>query len=118
MKIKEVTIRKNIPDRTIGGYYRAHAKARKPKIYFSIEKETILENLENRRSRPHQEYKKLIPEALKQLNIENPGYKWTWNPKAGCSMCPCSPGFTPYNMSSIPTNNDLVGHSIYVTIGA
>lgn len=114
MKIKEVSIHKNRADINKG--YRSYKKSFKPIIYFSIDKESVLENLKNRRSRPYQEYKKLIPEALKQLNLENPGYKWTWNAKAGCSMCPCSPGFTPYNMSSIPSNN-LTGHSIYVTIG-
>ena len=118
MKIKNVKVIKNTPEGSYrsGFSYRAHQKSLKPKIYFFIEDETILENLENRRSRPHQEYKKLIPEALTHLNLENPGYKWKWDPKAGCSMCPCSPGFVPSNMSSIPSNI-LTGQSIYVTIG-
>jgi hypothetical protein len=118
MKIKNVKVIKNTPEGSFNGgiSYRAHKKSQKPKIYFFIEDETILENLENRCSRPYKEYKKLIPEALTRLNLVNPGYKWKWDPKAGCSMCPCSPGFVPSNMSSIPSN-DLTSHSIYVTIG-
>jgi hypothetical protein len=113
MKIKEVKILKN---RSEGYGYRAYRKSFKPIIYFSVDKESVLENLENRRSRPHTEYRKLINEALTAAGLPtNTGYKWTWNVKAGCSMCPCSPGFTPYNMSSVPSN-ELTGNTIYVTI--
>lgn len=112
MKIKNCKIGKSYQE----GYgVRAIARARKPVIYFWPSKESVLENLENRRNRPYKEWKKLIPEVLKQLNIVDPGYKWTWNQYAGCSMCPCSPGFVPSNMSSIPSNA-LTGSRIHVDI--
>ena len=112
MKIKNVSTSENYRE----GYgVRAYSQFRKPKIYFNPEKETILENLENRRSRPYKEWQKLIPEALKRAGIPDPGYKWKWDPKAGCRMCPCSPGFVPSNMSSIPSN-PLIGKSVSVTI--
>ena len=113
MKIKKAAIQTNTPE----GYgIRAINRARKPIIYFWPSKETTQENLVNRRNRPYKEWKKLIPQVLEQLNIENPGYKWTWSQYAGCS-CPCSPGFIPSNMSSIPSNK-LTGHCIHVDLEA
>jgi hypothetical protein len=71
------------------------------KIYVWTEGETILENLVNRRSRPHTIYKKeVIPLIMKMLETSNPEVynrlkdtAWGWRQKCGCSMCPCSPGF-------------------------
>jgi len=61
-------------------------------LYFHIEKESILQNLSERHNRPYQEYRKVIPEILKQLNIDSEKVTYKWSQKAGCS-CPCSPGF-------------------------
>ena len=61
--------------------------------YFFIKDESILENLQNRRSRPHKEFRKLLNEIL-----EKEGYtkkevgSIVWSQKCGCS-CGCSPGF-------------------------
>jgi hypothetical protein len=72
------------------------------KLYIFTEGETILENLVNRRSKPHQFYKaEIIPKVLVMITDEqiikellsNPKAKWGWSQKCGCSMCPCSPGF-------------------------
>ena len=118
MKIKEVKVIKNKPEFNSRGayYYRAVNKARKPVIYFHVDQESITDDLIKRHHRPHKEYKKLIKEALTLAGLPiDSEYKWTWNPKAGCSMCPCSPGFTPNNMSSVPFNV-ITGNSIYVTI--
>lgn len=57
--------------------------------------EGIMENLLNRRDRPYKEWKKLIPEILKQAKvpadaIENVDARWSQ--KCGCA-CGCSPGF-------------------------
>jgi len=52
------------------------------KMYIWPEGETIMENLMNRRDRPHTFYKKeIIPLVMK------------WRQHCGCGMCPCSPGF-------------------------
>jgi hypothetical protein len=70
--------------------------AQKMRIYFDIKGETLMENLENRRCRPYNEYKKLLPQVIKEL--QNQGLNITgnekiyWSQKAGCS-CGCSPGF-------------------------
>lgn len=84
MKVKSVKV-KNV------------CEYKKPRVYF-FHDESILENLENRRSRPYNEYRKLMPEVLKKAN-KNPDFadipentKAAWSQKAGCS-CGCSPGF-------------------------
>jgi hypothetical protein len=71
------------------------------KIYIFTEGETILENLVNRRSRPHLFYKKeVLPKLMEMITDEamkkklsDPNARWVWSAKCGCSMCPCSPGF-------------------------
>lgn len=64
-------------------------------VYIWPEKETILDNLMNRRDRPYKEWAKLLPEVFKQaFGIEDFKKEYTarWDQYAGCS-CPCSPGF-------------------------
>lgn len=86
MKVKSVKV-KNV------------CEFKKPRVYFFVD-ETILENLQNRRSRPYNEYRKLIPQVLKKANKQQdkelPKFpentKACWSQKAGCS-CGCSPGF-------------------------
>jgi len=71
------------------------------KAYIWVFGESILENLQNRRSRPHKFYQdNILPEVLKQINEQHPEFgistnakDWGWRSKCGCSMCPCSPGF-------------------------
>jgi len=71
------------------------------KLYIWTSGETILENLQNRRSRPHDFYKReIIPVVMKQIEEQFPEEakylgkeNWGWRAKCGCSMCPCSPGF-------------------------
>jgi hypothetical protein len=73
----------------------------KNKMYIFPQGETLIENLENRRNRPYNVYKKeVIPVVMELIKKEYPDYyeelkdtKWGWNQKCGCSMCPCSPGF-------------------------
>jgi hypothetical protein len=70
------------------------------KMYIFHTGESILDNLQNRRSRPHTIYKKeLMPKILEQIKLNYPevfkeigNKKWGWRQKCGCS-CPCSPGF-------------------------
>jgi hypothetical protein len=65
-----------------------------PRIYVSIEGENILQNLANRTVRPNVLYKKLIKDAvLAALGVSAATHDLVWSQKAGCSMCPCSPGF-------------------------
>lgn len=77
--------------------------ARVKKLVISIwpKEETVLDNLENRFSRPYVEWKKLLPEAIKQVATDlsvTPEYAQEavkdakWSQKAGCN-CGCSPGF-------------------------
>ena len=74
------------------------------RIYFFVPDYSVMENLENRRHRPYNEFRLLIPEVLKQAtkkakaSKKNADCHWDedtkarWSQKAGCS-CGCSPGF-------------------------
>lgn len=65
---------------------------RRTRIYVHPERETVLENLENRRNRPWQEWRKsAVPVALAALGLPS-DTRVSWSQKAGCS-CGCSPGF-------------------------
>ena len=66
-------------------------KADKGRIYVSIEDETILENLQNRRNRPIKLWRAYATAALAELGYTD--IPLSWSQYAGCSMCPCSPGF-------------------------
>ena len=57
--------------------------------YF-FHKESVIENLENRRNRPVQEYKELLLDLLYKEGITN--VKPVWSQRCGCK-CGCSPGF-------------------------
>lgn len=60
-------------------------------VYFSVEGETVWDNIANRRRRPHEEYRKHMPTVLEALGLPA-DTKYRWNIHAGCTMCPCSPG--------------------------
>jgi hypothetical protein len=83
--------------------------SRFPRAYVSdveIDKETIEDQLFNRRNRPSNFWTKsvmpvakpLVATALEMmkdlvpLTIED-DWKFSWSQNAGCSMCPCSPGY-------------------------
>jgi hypothetical protein len=82
---------------------------RTPRCYVSdveIIQETVMDNLMNRRNRPHTEWTKLVMPVAKPIVEKALGmmkdlvpltiasdWKFQWSSKAGCSMCPCSPGY-------------------------
>lgn len=75
-------------------YYRASAGDRpydESRVFVDFEGETILDNLNNRVARPYTTLKPIIIEKLKEQGIVFE--KIRWSRKAGCRMCPCSPGF-------------------------
>jgi hypothetical protein len=61
------------------------------RIYVSEDGESVLDNLMSRTGRPVGAYRAAVKEILPTLGLD--GYKIQWSQKAGCSMCPCSPGF-------------------------
>lgn len=70
-------------------------RATKMRIYFWPVGETILENVQNRRGRPYNEFRKMIPEILRRHQFDEHAIHTAhpkWSQKAGCS-CGCSPGF-------------------------
>ena len=66
--------------------------AKQTRIYVWPQGETIMDNLMNRKQRPHTTYKKeVIPSVLEKMGLPA-DTKVRWSQYAGCS-CPCSPGF-------------------------
>lgn len=78
--------------------------------YFFIDKESIAENLVNRRNRPTKEFKALLPkvfESTQFASLWKDGHiKASWSQKCGCS-CGCSPGFRL---------TGLYGYNIFVDV--
>lgn len=78
-----------------GEPYRSYNKA-----YIWVSRESVMDNLINRHSRPHKFYRdNVLPEILKQVVVQNPELQvstnvkdWAWRSRCGCK-CPCSPGF-------------------------
>ncbi len=70
--------------------------------YIFPQGESIVENLMNRRSRPHLEWKKLMPQILEKAGFsqkEIKEIKPSWSQKCGCA-CGCSPGFRLHGAST------------------
>ena len=65
---------------------------KKPRLYFSIEGETLLEHFGNRVARPTKLYREFLPLVLQKAGLPT-DTKARWSRNAGCGMCPCSPGF-------------------------
>lgn len=90
---KSSRIRKN-EEFSGGRYYRTTAGDRTydpSRVYPNFVGETIYENLNNRKQRPQTILKPLVEAALEEAGIKFT--KLRWSQKAGCRMCPCSPGF-------------------------
>ena len=95
-KIKKISAKQEYYSERKGEPFRDNNKC-----YIWVERESIVENLMNRRSRPYKFYQEnVLPQILKEVNEKYPEYRistnvkdWGWRQKCGCSMCPCSPGF-------------------------
>jgi hypothetical protein len=85
---------------------KSEKPGRTTKVYIFEEGETILENLENRHSRPSDVYRDLISDQLMEKEIITSSRDLRWSQKAGCS-CGCSPGFIV---------DGPKGKEVYVTI--
>jgi hypothetical protein len=66
-------------------------KATHSRAFVWVKDETVMENLMNRRNRPVKLYREIAERGLIEAGIDF--YQLSWSKHAGCSMCPCSPGF-------------------------
>ena len=67
--------------------------------------ETVLDNLQNRRSRPSSEWKKIIHDTVAiKLESDPNKMKLLWDQKLGCD-CGCSPGFAVYGFTDKKSND-------------
>jgi len=86
------------------GPYGRTAKAR---LFIHHKEETVLENLTERDSRDHKSYRRdILPTVFRELKLPA-DTKCSWSQKAGCSSCPCSPGFVL---------EGTIGTTIWVTV--
>lgn len=90
LNIKSITLRPKTGSSSkpnASGYYH------RPRIYVSPDGETVMENfVEGRHTRPYTLYKaEVLPQLFRLLGLNS--IKVGWSKKAGCTMCPCSPGF-------------------------
>lgn len=75
-------------------YERYSSYVSAPRIYVQVGDFNVLEDLRNRRRRPYTEFRKFIERAVwPTLGWQETAPKIGWRQNAGCSMCPCSPGF-------------------------
>jgi len=74
-------------------YYSPRREGLQPRIYVWPENESIYENFFNRRVRPVSVMKKVALKVLRDHGIEAELADISWQPKAGCGSCSCSPGF-------------------------
>lgn len=91
LSIKSITLR---PKTGSSGKPNAADHYHRPRIYVSPEGETLRENLleGGRYNRPYKLYKaEVLPQLFRVLALND--IKVGWSKKAGCTMCPCSPGF-------------------------
>jgi hypothetical protein len=74
-----------------GRGYSDHVKSTKARVYvWASESFNVVEDLTNRRRRPHDAWRPVVEELLHRVGVEFD--KMRWNQRAGCS-CGCSPGF-------------------------
>lgn len=110
LKIESITTHqrrlRNRPDR-----YDRKEYFQATRVYFSVADESIWDNLANRRRRPYNEYKALMPEVLRQLGAPE-GVTYRWSKNAGCAMCSCSPGL----VLDRRLLDDGIGYDVWVTI--
>lgn len=62
-----------------------------PRVYFWIKNENVLQNLQNRRCRPVEAYRTLLPKLFKEIGLDEKTLA-KWSQRAGCA-CGCSPAF-------------------------
>ena len=79
------------------------ADKRDPRVYWWPQGETIIDNLVNRRDRPNEDYRRLMPSVLMLAGYTG-DIRIHWSQHAGCTMCPCSPGFI---LRGCPGRDDL-----------
>jgi hypothetical protein len=66
----------------------------RPRCYLFVSGESILDNLRNRRGRPHEELKPLVEQELRASGVSFADLQWSQ--RAGCE-CGCSPGWILYD---------------------
>ena len=90
---------------------RTGPKRIKTRVYIWPEGETVIQNLMARRSRPLNEYRGLLREAFRKMDVDQSRVTYRWSQKAGCG-CGCSPGFIVDGWDPA-----LDGKDVHVSVG-
>jgi hypothetical protein len=86
-----------------------------PRIYVSTESqeaETVADDMNNRTRRPHVIWRGAVKRMFADAGVEKYIVGLRWDQHAGCSMCPCSPGFVVQRTEDAPFQR----YDIYVTL--
>lgn len=76
-------------------------------VYFWPRGETIMDNLMNRRTRPVNEYRRLLPDVYAAVGVrDSSNLSARCSQKAGCA-CGCSPGFIVEGYDSALYRSDV-----------
>lgn len=66
---------------------------KKPRLYVDWKEWDVVEHLFNRTRRPYGVWRKMVRDIVEANGLPFSTTEMRWSQKAGCSMCPCSPGF-------------------------
>ena len=99
-RVTDIKLRDNSPDS-----YKQSRK-RRTIVHVWPEGESILDNLNNRRSRPVKLFRKAVEDAFDTLGVDKSNVKLSWRQKAGCN-CGCSPGFIVDGWDSVLHRKDV-----------
>ena len=98
-------------------YERWSQHASAARVYVRVGDFNVLEDLQNRRRRPYTEFRKFIEGVVwPALGWQDTAPKLGWRQNAGCSMCPCSPGFVVQATHWVPIEAIGPYFDIWVTI--
>lgn len=108
LAVKAVTVRSQHRD-------RAPWRKSKVRVFVFPAGETLLDNLViGRLSRPVAAYRTALPAIFAAAGIDQ-GTKARWDQHAGCSMCPCSPGFVLDLKGRVDVFADVIGEAPELT---
>lgn len=97
-----------------GSSIRASEHYAAPRMYVTVSDETVFENIANRKRRPYNIYKTLIHSSGISDVLDVTSLRWSQ--KAGCTLCPCSPGFI-LNSQTLLINDETVRYfDVWVTL--
>lgn len=89
--------------------HRNYDEARDAVAFITVKGENFAQSFARRTTRPFEQWRETVANTLREYGAEFTGIYW--DQRAGCSSCPCSPGF-------VLVGTREAGTAYYVTIDA